>query len=202
MWRLGPSSLAAGQLPYPRTALSKTQTFPPDLLCSETQAGEKQRLIRDKLALQVPSSDPRCRAPAGHRAAHGPSQEYLVPKRLEATLSPNAITKGFSLGGLPKGDLEEVIHKSLGLRETKITWGSEAVLLDEQKPTAGRQVLAFLGFPAPLREPRLSLRAVGALANGTPPWRLGPCRKGCLPRVRPLIWVTPSLRGPTNSSTT
>lgn len=35
-------------------------------------------------------------------AARVPSQEYLMPKGLEAT-SPNAITKGFSLGRISQG---------------------------------------------------------------------------------------------------
>ena len=91
--------------------------------------------------------------------------------------------------------MEEVIHKSLWLLEAKITWGSEEVLLDEQKPTAGRRVLAFLGFPAPPQRAQAESQGSEGPGQWDPPWRLGPAGKGACLGSGLWRWVTPSLLG-------
>ena len=96
-------------------------------------------------------------------------------------------------GGLAKGDLKEVIHKSLWLLEAKITWGSEEVLLDEQKPTAGRRVLAF---PAPPQRAQAESQGGGGPGQRDPPWRLSPAGMGACLGSGLWLWVTPSLLGP------
>lgn len=122
--------------------------------------------------------------PAQTHWAPGPSMPQVCTRAFPGILGAGRIRghqpqmrslKGSAQGGLA-GDLEEVSHKSPWLLEVKIPWGPEEVLLDEQDQTGGHHVLAFLGFPAPPREPWPRGSSL----------ETGPCRKAYLLGVRAL----------------
>lgn len=156
------------------------------------EGGRNRGCLRDKLVVPgVPSSDPL-----------GPSRTQGCPCAFPGIFGAQGIRghrpqmqslKGSVKGGLAKGDLEEVIHKSLWLPEAKITWGSEEVLLDEQKPTAGRRVLAF---PAPPQRAQAESQGGGGPGQWDAPWRLSPAGMGACLGSGLWLWVTPSLLGP------